>query len=93
MPRTIDKATCFVLLTKFAGRKYSYEEKFARLLEISSYKEELEGLYRKNSIRRRDQATLNVLFQILQVQEVGSIEQYHLNGLVFKVHVLEDTQL
>jgi len=94
MPRTIDKATCFVLLTKFAGRlKYSDEETFARLLEISSYKEELEGLYRKNSIRHRNQATLNVLFQILQVQEVGSIEQYHLNGLVFKVHVVEDTEL
>ena len=94
MPRTIDKATCFVLLTKFAGRpKYSDEEKFARLLKISSYKQELEELYRKNSIRHRDQATLNVLFEILQVQEVGSIEQYHLNGLVLKVHVLEDTEL
>lgn len=93
MPRTIDKATCFVLLTKFAGRKLSDEEKFARLLEISSYKQELEGLYRKNSTRHRDEATLNVLFQILQVQEVGSIEQYNLNGLVFKVHVLEDTEL
>ncbi len=86
-----DKARCFVLLSKFAGRKYSDEEKFARLLESVSYRQELEGLYRKHSIRHRNQATLNVLFQILQVQEVGSIEHYHLNGSVFKVHVLEDT--
>lgn len=88
-----DKARCFVLLTRFAGRKYSDEEKFARLLESSSYRQELEGLYRKHSIRHRNQATLNVLFQILQVQEVGSIEFYHLNKSVIKVHVLEDTDL
>lgn len=88
-----DKTTCFVLLTKFAGRKYNDEEKFARLLECSSYRQELEALYQKHSIRHRNQATLNILFQILQIQEVGTVEHYHLDGLVFKVHVIEDTDL
>lgn len=93
--KTIDKARCFILLTKFTAvsRKYSNEEKFVKLMQISSYRQELEGLYRKHSIRHNNQATMNVLFQILQVQEVGSIEEYHLNGSVFKVHVLEDTDL
>ena len=31
------------------------------------------------------------LFHILEVQEVGSTEEYHLNGFLVKVHVLEDT--
>lgn len=82
-----------MLLTKFTGRKYSDEEKFARLLQIASYRQELEELFRKHSLRHKNQAALNVLFQILQVQEVGSIEHYNINGSVLKVHVLEDTEL
>lgn len=88
-----DKARCFVLLAKFTGRTYSDEEKFAKLLQISSYRQELEGLYRNHSIRHTNQVTMNVLFQILQVQEVGSTEEYHLNGFLAKIHVLEDTDL
>ena len=88
-----DKTKRFILLAKFTGRKYSDEEKFAKLLRNSSYRQELEGLHRKDSLRHKNQAISNVLFQILQVQEVGSTEEYYLNGGVFKVHVLEDTEL
>ena len=86
-----DKARCFVLLAKLSGHKLSDEEKFARLVQISSYRQKLEGLYRKLPIQHKNQATLNVLFKILQVQEVGKTEEYSVHGFVFKVHVLEDT--
>lgn len=75
-----EKARCFVLLAKFTGRKYSDEE-------------ELKRLHRTNSIRHKNQVTMNVLLQILQVQEVGSTKEYHLNGCLVKAHVLEDTNL
>lgn len=91
--RNNDKTRRFVLLAKFTGRKYSDEEKFAKLLQNSSYRQELEGLHRKNSLRHKQQEISNMLFQILQVQEVGSTEKYHVNGRVFMVHVLEDTDL
>jgi len=88
-----DKGRCFVLLGKFTGRKLSDEEKFAILLQMSSNKQKLEELYQNHSTPIKNQCTLNVLFRILQVQEVGSTEEYNVNGLVFKVHVLEDTDL
>ena len=88
-----EKSRRFVLLAKFTGRKFSDEEKFAKLMQNSSYRQELEGLHRKDSLRHKSHAILNVLFQILQVQEVGTTEKYSVNGGVFKVHVLEDTDL
>lgn len=88
-----DKARRFILLAKFTGRKASNEEKLAKLLQNSSYRKELEGLHRKDSLRHKNQAISNVLFQILQVQEVGSTKEYDLSGSIFKVHVVEDTEL
>lgn len=88
-----DKSRRFILLARFTGRKFSDEEKFARLLQNSSYRQELEGLHRKDSLRHKNQDIFHVLFQILQVQEVGTTKEYHLHGDVFKVHVLEDTDL
>lgn len=88
-----DKPRPFVLLAKFKGRSHSDEEKFAKLLQNSSYRQELEGLHRRNSPRHKQREILNVLFQILQIQEVGSTEEYRVNGEAFQVHVLEDTDL
>ena len=88
-----DKLRPFVLLAKFKRRNNSDEEKFAKLLQNSSYKQELEGLHRRNSLRHKQREILNVLFQILQIQEVGSTEEYSVNGEAFQVHVLEDTEL
>lgn len=88
-----DKLRPFVLLAKFKRRSHSDEEKFAKLLQNSSYKQELEGLHRRNSLRHKQREILNVLFQILQIQEVGSTEEYSVNGEAFQVHVLEDTEL
>lgn len=88
-----DKLRPFVLLAKFKRRNNSDEEKFAKLLQNSSYKQELEGLHRRNSLRHKQREMLNVLFQILQIQEVGSTEEYSVNGEAFQVHVLEDTEL
>lgn len=88
-----DKARRFILLAKFTGRKASNEEKLAKLLQNSSYRKELEGLHRKDSLRHKNQAISNVLFQILQVQEVGRTKEYDLSGSIFKVHVVEDTEL
>lgn len=88
-----EKARCFVLLAKFTGRKYGDEEKFAKLLQISSYRQELERLHWNNLIRYKNQVAMDVLFQILQVQEVGSTKEYLLNGYLVEAHVLEDTDL
>ena len=88
-----EKLRPFVLLAKFKRRNNSDEEKFAKLLQNSSYKQELEGLHRRNSLRHKQREILNVLFQILQIQEVGSTEEYSVNGEAFQVHVLEDTEL
>lgn len=88
-----DKSRRFVLLARFTGRYYTDEEKFAKLLQNSSYRQELEGLHRKDSLRHKQREILNVLFQILQVQEVGSTKEYRANGGIFKVRVLEDTEL
>lgn len=88
-----EKGRCFVLLAKFTGCKYSDEEKVAKLLQISSYRQELERPRRTNSIRHKNQVTMKVLFQILQVQDVGRTAEYHLNGYLVKAHVLEDTDL
>ena len=88
-----DKLRPFVLLAKFKRRSHSDEEKFAKLLQNSSYRQELEGLHRRNSLRHKQRKILNVLFQILQIQEVGSTEEYSVNGEAFQVHVLEDTEL
>ena len=86
-----EKARCFVLLAKFPGRKSKQEETFAKQLQISSFKQELEGLDRKHSIRHSNYVHVMTLFHILEVREVGSTEEYQLNGLLVKVHVLEDT--
>lgn len=87
-----EKARCFVLLAQFTGRNNTEEETFAKRLQISSFKQELEGLDRKHSIRHSNQVVMK-LFHILEVQEVGSTEEYHLNGFLVKVHVVEDTDL
>ena len=85
-----EKARCFVLLAEFAGRKSTQEETFIKRLQISSFKQELEG--RKHSTRHSNHVVMK-LFHILEVQEVGSTEEYRVNGFLVKVHVLEDTEL
>lgn len=58
------------------------------------YKKKLEGLYQNNSIAKKNQIIIeDVLFRILQIQEVGSVEHYQLNGSLIKIHVLEDTDI
>ena len=91
--KSSDKLRPSVLLAKFKRRSHSDEEKFAKLVQNSSYRQELEGLHRRNSLRHKQREILNVLFQILQIQEVGSTEEYSVNGEAFQVHVLEDTEL
>ena len=83
-----EKARCFVLLAKFTGSKGTQEETFAKRSQISSFKQELEGLSTGHSNH-----VVMKLFHILEVQEVGSTEEYHVNGFLVKVHVLEDTDL
>ena len=87
-----EKARCFVLLAKFTGGKSTQEETFAKRLKISSFKQELEGVGQKHSIGHSNYVVMK-LFHILEVQEVGSIEEYHVNGFLVKIHVLEDTDL
>ena len=74
-------------------QRHSDEEKFAKLVQNSSYRQELKGLHRSNSLRHKQREILIVLFQILQIQEFGSTEEYSVNGEAFQVHVLEDTEL
>ena len=66
-------------------------------LQIFSYKEKLEGPYRKVPIQRKSQGPLKVpvkmLIQILREQEVGQTREYKVNGLIFRVHVFEKTDL
>ena len=66
-------------------------------LRIFPYKQKLEGLYRKVPIQRKSQGPLKmpvkILIQILREQEVGQTREYKVNGLIFKVHVFEDTDL
>ena len=66
-------------------------------LQIFSYKEKLEGLYRKVPIQRKSQGPLKVpvkmLIQILREQEVGQTREYKVNGLIFRVYVFEKTDL
>lgn len=76
-----EKARCFVLLAKFTGRKSTLEETFAERFQVSSCKQELEGLGREHSIHRSYVHVMK-LFHILEVQEVGSTEEYHLNGFL-----------
>lgn len=92
MKRTMhEKARCFVLLAKFTSSQYDEQEKCSKLL---LYKKKLEGLYQRNSIAKKNQIiTEDVLFRILQIQEVGSVEHYQLNGSLIKIHVLEDTDI
>lgn len=86
-----EKERCFVLLAKFTGGKHDEQEKFAKIM---LYKKKLERLYQNHPIRHKNHvATENVLFRILQVQEIGSIQHYHLNGFLVKVHVVEDTNI
>jgi len=87
-----EKARCFVLLAEFTGRKCTQEETLGRRFQISSFKLKLEGLDRKHSIRHSNHVVMK-LFHILEVQEVGSTEEYCVNGFLVKVHVLEDTDL
>ena len=92
-----DKERCFALLGKLKSCSLSEEETFVRLLQISSYKQKLEGLYRKVPIQRKSPGPLKMpvkmLIRILREQEVGQTREYNVNGLIFKVHVYEDTDL
>lgn len=89
-----EKARCFVLLAKFTGSNYNGEETSARCLQISSYRQELvDKLHRTNSVQNKNQATLNMLFHILQIQEAGRTEEYYVNGFRVRVQVLEDKDL
>lgn len=87
-----EKARCFVLLAEFTGGKSAQEKTLANRLQIYSFKQELEGLGRKHSIGHSNHV-VRKLFHILEVQEVGSTEEYQLNGFLVKIHVLEDTDL
>ena len=92
-----DKERCFALLGKLTSCSLSEEERLIRLLQISSYKQQLEGLYRKVPIQRKSQGPLKMpvkmLIRILREQQVGQTREYNVNGLIFKVHVFEDTDL
>ena len=92
-----DKDRCFALLGKLTSCSLSKEERLIRLLQISSYKQKLEGLYRKVPIQTKSQGPLKMpvkmLIRILREQEVGQTREYNVNGLIFKVHVFEDTDL
>ena len=92
-----DKERCFALLGKLTSCSLSEEERLIRLLQISSYKQKLEGLYRKVPIQGKSQGPLKMpvkmLIRILREQEVGQTGKYNVNGLIFKVHVFEDTDL
>ena len=94
---TTDKERCFALLGKLTSCSLSEEERLARLLQISSYKQKLEGLYQKVPIQKKSQGPLKMpvkmLIRILREQEVGQTREYNVNGLIFKVHVFEDTDL
>ena len=94
---TTDKERCFALLGKLTSCSLSEEERLARLLQISSYKQKLEGLYQIVPIQRKSQGPLKMpvkmLIRILREQEVGQTREYNVNGLIFKVHVFEDTDL
>ena len=86
-----EKARCFVLLAKFTSSQCDEQEKCSKLL---LYKKKLEELYQNNSIAKKNQIIIeDVLFRILQIQEVGSVEHYQLNGSLIKIHVLEDTDI
>ena len=95
-----DKERCFALLGKLTSCSLSEEERLIRLLQISSYKQKLEGLYRKVPIQRKSQGPLKMPVKMLiriririREQEVGQTREYNVNGLIFKVHVFEDTDL
>lgn len=94
---TTDKERCFALLGKLTSCSLSEEERLVHLLQISSYKQKLEELYRKVPIQRKSQGPLEMLvkmlIRILREQEVGQTREYNVNGLIFKVHVFEDTDL
>ena len=86
-----EKARCFVLLAKFTGGKYNGEETSAKCLQISSYRQEqVDKTHRTNSVQHKDQVTSNMLFRILQIQEAGRTEEYHVNGFRVRVQVSED---
>lgn len=78
--------------TRFVGTKPNRQEEFDKLLQSTRYNQ-LEELYYDHAQRSNKPKLSNVLLQILQIQEVESIQEYTVNGSTFKVHVIEDTEL
>lgn len=87
-----EKSGCFGFSKLVGARGLSRQEEFDRLLESSRYSQ-LEELYYEHVQRSNKPKLTNVLVQILQIQEVESVQEYTVNGNTFKVHVIEDTEL
>ena len=91
MKESPEKLGCFGLSRLVASRQNRQDE-FEELLNSSRY-QQLEQLYYSQVQRHNQPKFTNVLVQILQIQEVQSIQEYTVNGSTFKVHVIEDTEL
>ncbi|KAJ7371687.1 hypothetical protein OS493_023718 [Desmophyllum pertusum] len=96
-PRTLkiksyqEKSGCFGF-SRLVGTRPNRQEEFDKLLQSSRYSQ-LEELYYEHVQRSNKPKLTNVLVQILQIQEVESVQEYTVNGNTFKVHVIEDTEL
>lgn len=87
-----EKSGCFGFSRLVGARPLNRQEEFDNLVESSRYTQ-LEELYYEHVQRSNKPKLTNVLVQILQIQEVESVQEYTVNGNTFKVHVIEDTEL
>ena len=89
------KERSFRLVKFFTGSRLGRgEAEFAKLLRAQpEHLRELEDLYYEHSESQTRVSSRDVLQQILQVQEVGTTQEYNISGSTFIVHVLEDTEL
>lgn len=95
---TEEQASCFNGLTKLVAHHKDHKsgseamEEFAKLIRTEKY-HQLENLYYENVQHRHKTAFTDILQRILFIQEVQTIQEYHIDGKVIKVHVIEDTEL
>jgi len=82
----------FSKLMTIACKPLAKQDQLQKLLHSSRYSQ-LEKLFYEHEQRSNKRQMANVLVQILQIQEVKSIQEYTINGITFKVHVVEDTEL
>lgn len=87
-----EKLGCFGLSRLVGAKPLNRQEEFDNLVESSRYTQ-LEELYYEHGQRCNKPKLTNVLVQILQIQEVETVQEYTVNGNTFKVHVIEDTEL